>query len=69
MPPLSVVEDLKVLEDGVGQLQTGSPAPSIQEFDLHSRPERPDDGVDAPIGQVVAWAAGWRARWSVMTRW
>lgn len=27
MPPLPVVEDLEVLEDGVGELQAGSPAP------------------------------------------
>ena len=45
VPPLPVVEDFKVLEDGVGQLQAGFPAPTVQEFDLHARPERLDDGV------------------------
>ena len=42
---MPVVEDFKVLEDRIGQLDAGSPAPAVQEFDLHARPERLDDGV------------------------
>jgi hypothetical protein len=34
---LPVVEDLKVLEDGIGQLETGSPSLPVQELDLHPR--------------------------------
>ena len=45
MPSLPVVEDLKGLEDGVGELQACPPAPSVEQLDLHAGPERLDDGV------------------------
>lgn len=40
VPPLTVVEDLKVLEDRVGELETGVPSLAVEELDLHPRPER-----------------------------
>ena len=53
MPSLAVVEDLEVLEDGVGQLQASSPASAVEQLDLHAGPEGlDDDGVDSPIGRV-----------------
>ena len=42
---LSVVEDLKVLEDRVGEFDTGLPPFPVQQFDLHAGPERFDHGV------------------------
>ena len=36
---LSVVEDLKVLEDRVGEFDTGAPSFPVQQFDLHPGPE------------------------------
>jgi hypothetical protein len=43
--PLSVVEDLQVLKDRVGQLDTGSPASPVEQLDLQPRPERLHHGV------------------------
>tara|TARA_B100000315_G_C14580941_1_gene590427 strand:+ start:183 stop:692 length:510 start_codon:yes stop_codon:yes gene_type:complete len=42
---LAVVEDLEVLEDGVGQLDSGPPAFPVEDLDLESRPEGLDYGV------------------------
>src|SRR4029450_5483189 len=42
---LSVVEDLQVLKDRIRQLDAGAPAVSVQQLDLHPRPERLDHGV------------------------
>jgi hypothetical protein len=42
---LAVVEDLEVLEDGVGQLDPGPPAFPVEDLDLESHPEGPDYGV------------------------
>ena len=39
MPSLPIVEDLDVVEDGIGELEAGPPPLAIQEFDLHARPE------------------------------
>ena len=65
MPPLPVLEDLKVLEDGVGELQSGSPAAPVEQFDLHARPERLDDGVieAVPIEPIDTARPASRARW------
>jgi hypothetical protein len=38
--PLTVVEDLKVLEDRIGELETGVLSLVVQELDQHPRPER-----------------------------
>lgn len=38
MPSLLVVEDLKVLEGGVGELQADSPAVQVAQLDLHAGP-------------------------------
>ncbi len=43
--PLTVVEDLEVLEDRVGEFDTGLPPFPVQQFDLHPGPERFDHGV------------------------
>lgn len=45
VPSLAVVPDLEVFEDGVGQLDAGSPALAVEELDLHARPERLDHRV------------------------
>ena len=45
MPALAVVEDLEVLEDGVGQLDAGLPSAAVEQPDLHPARERFDDGV------------------------
>jgi hypothetical protein len=42
---LAVVEDFEVFEDRVRELDAGAPAASVQELDLHARPEALDDGV------------------------
>jgi len=42
---LPVVEDLKVLEDGVREFDAGLPSFSVQQFDLHPGPERFDHRV------------------------
>ncbi len=39
MVALAVVEDLKVIEHGVGQLDPGPPALPVGDLDLESRPE------------------------------
>ena len=39
MASLANVERLDVVEDGVGELQAGAPAPAVEQFDLHARPE------------------------------
>jgi hypothetical protein len=36
---LAVVEDLEVLEDRVGELDSGVPALAVEELDLHAAPE------------------------------
>jgi hypothetical protein len=36
---LTVVEDLKVFEDSVGQFHPGAPAPPVEQLDLHPAPE------------------------------
>jgi hypothetical protein len=43
--PLAIVENLQVLEDGAGQLDARAPARPIEQFDLHSTPERFDHRV------------------------
>ena len=40
-----VVEDLEVFEQGVGELDAGSPAAAVEELGLDPAPERFDDGV------------------------
>jgi len=45
VPPLPVVEDFKILENRVGELQAGSPSAAVEQLDLHAGPERFDDGV------------------------
>ena len=45
VPTLAIVEDLEVLEHGVGQFDPRFPSLPIQEFGLHSAPERFDHGV------------------------
>ena len=45
VPASSIVKDLEVLEDRVGELNPSAPAFAVQEFDLHTAPERLDDGV------------------------
>ncbi len=42
---LSVVEDLKVLEDRIGEFDAGLPSFPVQQFDLHPGPERFDHRV------------------------
>jgi hypothetical protein len=42
---LAVVEDFQVFEDRVGELDASAPAFAVEELDLHSAPERLDDGV------------------------
>lgn len=44
--PVPITEAFDVFEDCVGQLDTGAPFASIQQFDLQSSPERFDHGVD-----------------------
>lgn len=41
----AVVEDLKVFEYGVGQLDSGPPSSPVEQFDLHPCPERFDHGI------------------------
>ena len=36
---LAVMEDLEVFEDGVGQLDAGSPGAAIEKLDLHAAPQ------------------------------
>ena len=45
VPTLAIVEDLEVLEDRIGELDAGSPTLTVEQLDLHSGPERLDDGV------------------------
>src|SRR5918993_2926408 len=40
-----VVENLEVLEQGVGELDPGSPAAAVEQLGLDSAPEGFDDGV------------------------
>ena len=57
MPSLPVVEDLQVLEDRVRELHSGVPPLSIQQLDLHPRPEGLDDRVgDQPQNVVIGFA-------------
>ena len=42
---LSVVEDLEVLEDRVGELDASLPLATVEQLDLHAAPERLDDRV------------------------
>jgi len=42
---LSVVPDLEVIEDRVGELDAGVPLLAVEQFDLHPGPERLDHGV------------------------
>lgn len=37
---LAIVENLEVLKDGVAQLDSSTPALTVQELDLHSAPKR-----------------------------
>ena len=62
---LSVVEDLKVFEDGVGQFDTGAPSVPVEQFDLHATPERFDDGIveTVPIDPIEGTRPDSRARW------
>lgn len=45
VPPLAIVEDLEVLEDGAGKLDPGVPALTIEELDRNPAPERLDDSA------------------------
>ena len=45
MPALAIVEDLQVLEQGVGELDAGTPPLPVEQLDLHPTPKRLDDGV------------------------
>jgi hypothetical protein len=59
---LPIVEDLKVLEDGVGQLEPRVPPLPVQQFDLHPRPERAwritsPDGSQSTVAARPALAA------------
>jgi hypothetical protein len=51
-----VVEDLEVLEQGVGELDAGSPAAAVEELGLDPAPEGFDDGV---VVAVADRAHGW----------
>jgi hypothetical protein len=42
---LAVVEDLKMLENGIGKFDPGSPFPAVEQLDLHAAPERFDDRI------------------------
>jgi hypothetical protein len=42
---LPVMEDLQILKDRIGQLETGGPSPAVQELGLHPGPEGLDHGV------------------------
>lgn len=50
---LTVVEDLEVLEHGVGELDTAAPALPIEEFGLHPSPERLDHGIVEAIADAA----------------
>ncbi len=55
VPSSSVVEDFKVLEQGVGQLYAGLPPPPAEQLGVHPTPERLDDRVvDAPIDRKAS---------------
>src|SRR5688572_6425998 len=45
VPALTIVEDLEVLEQRVGELQSRSPGPPVQELDLDAAPECLHQGV------------------------
>ena len=45
MASLANVERLDVVEDGVGELQAGAPAPAVEQLGLHARPEALHHGV------------------------
>lgn len=45
VPALAIVKDLEVLEYGVGQFDPRFSSLPVQEFGMHSAPERFDDGI------------------------
>jgi hypothetical protein len=45
------MEDLEVFEDGVGQLDAGPPAVSVEQLDLHPGPDR---NVASPPAKATA---------------
>ena len=48
---LAVMEDLEVFEDGVGELDAGPPAVSVEQLDLHPGPDR---NVASPPAKATA---------------
>ena len=45
VPTLAIMEGLKILKHGNGQFDPRFPSFPVQEFGLHSAPERFDDGI------------------------
>ena len=45
LAPFAVVEDFQVFEDSDCEFETGLPASSVQQFDLHTSPEQFHEGV------------------------
>jgi len=52
---LTVVQDLEVFEDGVGNLDAGAPALAVQQLNLEAIPERLDHGVEAVTDRSHGW--------------
>ena len=62
MATLVAGEDLEVLKEGVGELDTGAPSSSVKERNLHARPERLHDRVVQGGGLPTCCHLA-RARW------
>ncbi len=53
MSALSIVEDLQVFEQCVGEFEARFPALGVKQFDLQSRPERLDNGIVMAISDCA----------------